>query len=331
MPLDRTWRRLMRARRVLWNWTISNLHNFYVSGHVIRFSFVQKMPAGLLPASHPWVTGHSPHTGRPIWPDNLVYATPRRAAYGTPPEEDDALVARVGRFMAAMVERSTHSDPEIEQGPRRRMPHAVNYLHGPVHFNGGYVLFNDFAEAIEHITDPAFVRELRRFAREERRELTLVFRERAYDPEALAWCVACVRAHLPWYANGNGPNKPRVLYGTPAPYANINPISGVWIEDVERLRRGQREGLVRPPIPRARYFQGRYHGSRRASSGEERFHAWVMYLMVKARGFQGGMVFTRRRRIEPTQYARYRKKGRRHEQIVYPLSNPLRQIGRAHV
>jgi hypothetical protein len=40
-----------------------------------------------------------------------------------------------------MLRRSNLANPEIPQGKARRMPHAVNYLHGSVHYNGGYVLF----------------------------------------------------------------------------------------------------------------------------------------------------------------------------------------------
>ena len=31
----------------------------------------------------------------------------------------------------------------------------------------------------------------------------------------------------------------------------------------------------------------------------ERFHAWGQYLVVLTKGFQGGLVFTKRKKIEP--------------------------------
>jgi hypothetical protein len=58
-----------------------------------------------------------------------------------------------------------------------------------------------------YFSDKHFVQEFKRFARVEKRELTIVLRERGYDPEEYAWFVGFVRAHQPWYANGNGPTK----------------------------------------------------------------------------------------------------------------------------
>jgi hypothetical protein len=98
---------------------------------------------------HPWVTGLNPATGHFIWPQNVVYASPRTAPahQGDVSLADEAILHRVGRFLAQLVERSAVV-PEIPWGARRRMPHGINYIHGAVHYHSGIVIFNDFADAI---------------------------------------------------------------------------------------------------------------------------------------------------------------------------------------
>lgn len=308
--------------RTLWNWLYSNLHNVHGSYKVVEFAHLRRLGPGLLDPAHPWATGVSPHTGGPVWPGHILFATPPKERWtGVPPDPDEVIVTRIGRFLAAMVQRSTAADPEIPQGARRRMPHAVNYLHGAIHFSGAFVLFNDFAEARAHLDDPAFLREVRRFARAERREFTLVVRERRYDPVEFAWFTAFVRARLPWYANPNGPGD-RVQYGTPSPYPAVNIINGSWVREMEKLRRGRLAELARPPIDRARWFQGTYGGPPVRYTAMERFHAWATYQTIRVKGFQGGLVFTRRRRIEPGNWQKYLASGGRWRAEV-PIPGPF--------
>ncbi len=304
--------------RVMWHWVRSNAHNIYMIGRVFGFMYLVRN-AGRIGADHPWATGRSPDDGQPIWPRNLVFASPPHREW---PEPDDVIVNRIGTFMAAMVQRST--GPEIPHGPKRRMPHAVNYLHGPVHYNGGFLLFDDFRDALFHLSDRSFVREIRRFAKVEKRELTLVLRERSYDAQEMAWFVTSIRDRLPWYANPNGPTKKRVLWGVPSPYPNVNPINGSWIADMMKLTRGE-EPPVRPPIEKDRWFQGRYQGNQPCYPFLVRFHAWASYLFITLQPFQGGMLFTRRRRIEPENWKRYEESDgewRAGYPVVPPFSDP---------
>lgn len=313
--------------RALWYWAYSNVHMIKQTLNVLDFMWVHRVGAGLLPPDHPWLTGIVPGTaGETIWARNIVFASPRRTDIPGA-ENDEAIVTRVGRFLAAMVLRSNFAGPQLPQGPERRMPHAVNYLHGPVHHNGGFVLFDDFRDAMRHLSDRRFAAEFLRFARAERRELTIVLRQRRYDPEEYAWFVAFVRAHLPWYCNGNGPTKKRVLHGTPSPYPAVNPINGAWIADLRRLQRGRLDGLVRPPIAAA-YFTGRYGGRRRDYVWIERLHAWLQYLVTEGKGFQGGLVFTRRRLIEPRNWAAYLASGGKWRP-GYAVSHPFTTLARA--
>jgi hypothetical protein len=319
--------RLLNPVRTVWHWVYSNLHLALQSYHVLDAMAFRALGPGLLPPDHPWATGMNPETGRPIWPENLVFASPpARMWRGPPPEADAAIVTRVGQFLAGMVQRSLR-EPEVPHGPRRRMPHGVNYLHGSIHYNGGFAVFNDFADGRLHLSDPAFTREVRRFARDERRELTLVFRERSYAPEEYAWFVAFVRARLPWYANGNGPTKKRVLWGTPSPYAAVNPINGTWAADVRALRRGRLDALARPPIRPGTYFRGCYRGWQADYTFLERFHAWAQSLLIRGKGFQGNLAFTRRRTIEPQRWLEYRL-GEPGWETSYPVPHPFAPIDR---
>jgi hypothetical protein len=313
--------------RALWYWTYSNVHMIKQTLNVLDFMWVHRVEAGLLPADHPWLTGAMPGSGgATIWPRNIVFASPRGANISTA-DSDEEIVTQVGRFLAAMVQRSNIADPEIPQGRKRRMPHAVNYLHGPVHYNGGYAVFDDFRDAMAHLSDRRFAAEFLRFAKQERRELTIVLRERSYDPEEYAWFVAFVRAHLPWYCNGNGPTKKRVLHGTPSPFPVVNPINGSWIADVQRLQRGRLDGLVRPPIA-SRYFTGSYAGHRTDFVWMERLHAWTQWLVTEGKGFQGGLVFTKRRVIEPHNWATYVDTGGQWRP-GYTIQHPFTTLARA--
>ncbi len=290
-------------------------HNLDGILHVLDIIRFRPMPAGLVRADHPWVTGLDPRDGEPIWWKNVIYRAPRarfdEADERAVPQTDDqvsddvlddvpdeVIVQRVGRFMANLVARSV-PDPELPWGPQRRLPHGINYLHGAVHTSAGILIFNDFKDAIFHFTDPAFRREIRRFAREERREILLLFRTRDYDVAEFAFLVSFLRLAVPWFSNSNGPRK-HVLWGNPAPFPVVNIITGFWKTDTYRLKtRPNSLDLVRETIPAGRYFQHeRYRGSRERARWPEKLLAVYTYLRIRARGARGGLFFVDRRKLE---------------------------------
>lgn len=320
------WQILTYLIVTVWRWAFSNVHMIKQTLNVLDFMWWHKVEAGLLPEDHPWLTGIIPGSNEPVWPRNIVFATPRKNIWsGHEPEADAIIITRVGAFLAAMVARSNIVEPEIPHGKQRRMPHAVNYIHGSVHCNGGYVLFNDFEDAMYHLSDSKFARQFITFSRREKRELTIVLRERIYDPEEYAWFLAFVRSHLRWYANANGPTKKRVLHGTPSPYPVVNPINGSWIRDVRNLQRGRLDRLVMEPLRGGKYFTGAYQGNQADYSFLERFHAWAQYLVTRTKGFQGGLVFTDRRKIEPEHWQTYEATNGKWE-AGYPISHPFRRM-----
>ena len=283
--------------------------------------FMKVLGPRLVGADHPWVTGLKGN-GEPIWHDNLVYRSPSSATL----EDDRAIVRKVGTFLCRMVARSVPAE-EIAHGPKRRMPHAVAYIHGAVHHNGAFLVFEDIPDLLAHVTDRRFRRALLRFGRLERREVTLVLRTRRVDPTAYAYCIGCLRGQLPWFSNGNGPTGKPVLWGNAAPYPVINLINGAWMADLWQLFR---TGVAptRPPA-QGDAFVGPFGAGRRHFTFGDRLSAWLQYQDIRARGFKGQLVFTHRKLIEPQRVHEYREAGGWGRWVgCHEVPNPLRTLAR---
>src|SRR5262245_5484620 len=125
-------------------WAYQILHNGHGILRVLDITRFRPLPAGLIGPDHPWATGPDPATGRPVWHENVAFRSPRGPhAVGLP--DDDEVVSKTGRFLADCAARSAVV-PEIPQGPGRRMPHGINYIHGTAHYNSGILVFTDFAD-----------------------------------------------------------------------------------------------------------------------------------------------------------------------------------------
>lgn len=275
-------------------WAQQIVHNGWGIVNVLDIVHARPLRPGLLPADHPLVTGRDPATGAEIWPHNIVFATPPR-----PGDEPDAqIVTRVGRHLAHMVGLSVPR-PGLPDGPPSRMPPAIHYLHAGVHYNGAWLVFSSFAEAIAHFSDRAFCAEFRRLVAVERREPISVFRERDYDRREFAEFVCFLRSVLPWFSNSNGPGR-RVLWGNPSPYAAVNTITGNWIRTVRQIARGEADLAVRPPISRE-FFKASarpYRGPRVAAVWHERLLARVTKWRIDRRGGREGLFFVDKRRLD---------------------------------
>lgn len=295
-------------------WIGQFLHNSNGILHVLDITRFRPMKAGLIDLDHPWVTGINPATGKPIWFENVLYRSPRPANRDLP--DDDQVVDRTGRFLAAMVAQSAVV-PELPWGAQRPMPHGINYIHGTVHYNSGILIFTDFADAIEHFTDPRFAEGVCRFVRQEKREVLLLFRDRDYSTRDYAYFVGCMRTLFPWFCNSNGPKK-RVLWGNPAPFPAANVITGNWIRDVYLLRKpGGKEAVVRPPIPRRKYLcDGPYVGWRRKPLWPEKLLARWTHFRIRLRGSRGGLFFVDRRSLNEDYLRRLERLGIRDEPIA---------------
>ena len=98
-----------------WRWAYQVVHNGHGVLRVLDITKFRPMPAGLIPAGHPWTTGTNPVTGSPIWPDNVVYRSPRPVGVRLP--SDERVFDATGRFLALRAARSAAGAPRID-GPR---------------------------------------------------------------------------------------------------------------------------------------------------------------------------------------------------------------------
>lgn len=276
---------------------------------LIRF---HPMQPGAVDLEHPWCTGLSPHTGDLIWNHNVIYKTPRRETLAELASDEEILIA-TGRFMASRVRKSAVT-PELPVGPKRRMPHAINYMHGSSHYNSGIILLNDMEEGFRHVTSLSFRRDLRAFVKKERREVLFIFRDPEYDPRVYAHLSCCMRTHFHWFCNPNGP-KARVLWGNLAPFAAANLITGHWADDVYALKKADgATQVVRPPIAHREYMRhGPYFGQRDTAIWPEKSLAKLNDLRIRLRGQKSGMFFVDRRKVYADQIKARTDKGETHE------------------
>jgi len=270
----------------------SNTHGIWT---VFEYAWLRRTRGGVIDINHPFATGRDPHTGRSVWRDNFLY---RSRAGEIPFDADVAIVERVMDFMRGIAAQSA-ARPGAPHGVPSRMPPAVNLLHGPVHFHGISLLFDDVPDAVQHFTDTRFVREVKRCVRNERREIVVILRCRDYDRDALAGLACFFRTRLPYWANPNG-NKKRIQWGVPAPYPNINVITGAWIADMRALVATKGSiAVVRAPVGAGHYFQnGPYTDGWRELLFPERWLARFTTWRVEARGARGNLYFTDARELK---------------------------------
>lgn len=298
------------------NWIQAQASNLHGAYHVLDMIAFNPMRGGLLSKTHPWVTGISPKTGKPIWPDNVIFKTvpdPKKA-HKAVLESDEQILNRVGTFLASMVDKPA-TQLKHPFGLTNRMPIAVNYIHGSVHYNSGLILFNDFAEGVHHLTDPRFIEEIRRFTRDTQREILFVFRNQDFSADEYAHFIGTVRAHLPWFANPNGIVRKgakdgdkyvfekKVLWGAPSAYPVVNPINGNWIRDMRMLEASEKNPeellkIVRDPIEKGRYFQEQFQGVRDEPIEAEKFIADLIDRQIRKRPEgRGNLAFTDQREL----------------------------------
>ena len=275
---------------------------------VLNLTRFNTLPAGLVSLDHPWVTGIEPETGQPIWPMNIVFQTPR-AGDLQETISDAEILSATGHFLANRVRQSAIT-PEIPQGPRRRMPHAVNYMHGSSHYNSGIFLLNNLAEGYRYFTHPDFRRELKRFVSSEHREVLIVFRDRNYSTREYARFSCCLRLLYSWFCNPNGPQG-NVLWGNFGPFPAANLITGAWAHDLRQLSNPETAATVaRPPIEQGQYFQQMEDcQGRTTAKWPERILARIMHQRVRLRGSRGGLRFVDRREVYADQIKRRLQRG----------------------
>jgi len=285
--------------RVPVTWTALTLHNTWGILNVLDLIWLRPMRGGLIDEQHPFCTGHDPATGHSIWSRNVVFKTPRREHWpnvALAPDPDDEIIHKVGEHLRRQVMMAAAS-PGTPRGRPAPMPPGILYIHGGVHFNGVWLLFNDFREAIRHFSDRRFAAEFRRLVREEKREPVTLFRERDYDRTEFANFVCFMRTLFPWFSNCNGPKK-FVLWGNPSPYPAVNTITGHWIRDTRALKSDEgRRAVARPPITRMYFQHGPYFGERDNTRLPERILAALTNKRIALRGERENLYFVDKRKL----------------------------------
>ncbi len=290
------WENLKYMLLALPNWIGHNLHNMYGIYKVFFIMWLRPLPGGLIAIDHPLVTGVDPATGQSIWPKNLLFRSERKRPFN---EEDLDILSKLMDYLAGMVRHSA-STPNHPKGRPSRMPPAVNYIHATVHYNGASMLFDDCQDALAHFTDPDFRREVWRFFWREKRELTIIFRDRHIERKDFAIFSCYMKTQFPFFGNPNS-NKGRIHWGTPSPYNAFNMITGWWITPTLKLRNSaDHASLVRPPLNPQNYFQQAmaYNKGRTHYLWPEMFWCWFTDFRINIRGERGGVYFTDKRKLD---------------------------------
>jgi hypothetical protein len=281
------------------NWIGHNVHNTYGILNVFYLMWWKPMKGGLVKKDHPFVTGLIPETGESVWKKNIIFRSKRnKKIEATVVENDEVIVSSVLRYISKMVEVSSVTK-QFPNGRPSRMPPAVNYIHGTVHYNGVTFVFNDSKDALAHFTDPDFRAEFWKFFWNEKREPTIVLRNRNEDRETFKTLSCFMKTSFPFFGNPNF-NKGRIHWGTPSPYPVFNLICGWWINPTRKLRhKKNHHNILRPALVSEVYFQKEtYIRGRENFLAPERFWTWFTDLRIDLRGNRGGVYFTDKRKLD---------------------------------
>lgn len=284
----------LRLTKAAYIWTKLTFHNTWGIINVFNIVWIRPMKGGLINDEHPMATGINPKSNSCIWPENIIFRSKRPEGNDYP--SDIEIVCAVGNHMKEMVCKSAASEA-FPQGKPDRMPPAINYIHGAVHYNGGFLIFNDFKDAIAHFSNQEFRDSFVNFVKAEKREPVSIFRKKDYDRMEFLEFVCFLRTIFPWFSNCNG-NKKRIGWGNPAPYPSVNTITGYWMDDTYKFytQKG-RSTLCRPPISKKYFLKESYTASRETILPEEKMLASFTNERVIARGKKGNVFFVDNRKL----------------------------------
>src|SRR5262245_41035674 len=86
-------------------WLQLTFHNTWGILNVLDFIWLRPLPGGLIDLTHPFCTGINPHTGQPIWTDNILFRSPKKNSWRgeLAPDGDEELVRNVGDYLRRQV------------------------------------------------------------------------------------------------------------------------------------------------------------------------------------------------------------------------------------
>lgn len=274
-------------------WTILSIHNTYGILSVFFITWVRPMKGGMVNFDDPLVTGINPETNDYIWKENVIFASQRKREFK---DTDDQIVVSVGKYMCRMIYKSA-AKPDKPFGDKDRMPPSINYIHGGVQYNGGFLIFDDVEDARNHFSNKEFRKHFWKFIHTEKREPVTILRDKNYDREEFLQFVCYLRTLFPYFSNSNG-NKKRIGWGNPAPFASVNTITGYWKDDTFKFYSKEKiKTVARAPIAVNYFTAAEYLPSRNEFWGPELYLANFTNNRVIARGEKGNLFFVDLRKI----------------------------------
>ena len=193
--------------------------------------------------------------------------------------------------------RKSAATPENPLGEKDRMPPAINYIHGGVQYNGGFLIFDDVKDALNHFSNKEFRKHFWNFIHTEKREPVTILRDRNYDREEFLQFVCFLRTLFPYFSNSNG-NKKRIGWGNPAPFASVNTITGYWKNDTFKFYSKEKvKTVARSPIATNYFSLEAYLPTRSTFTAPEKYLARFTNDRVLARGEKGNLFFVDLRKI----------------------------------
>ncbi len=275
-------------------WMILTCHNTWGIFNVFFIVWVRPIKGGVARLDHPFATGINPANGQKIWHDNLLFASERKKEF---PKTDAEILEAVGEHLSGMFKKSCEQENQAH-GIKDRMPPAINYIHGGIHYNGGFIIFDDVADALSHFSNATFRKHFWKFVLTEKREPVTILREKNYERMNLLQLVCAMRTYFPWFSNSNGNGK-RIGWGNPAPYPAINTITGFWKDDTYKFYNRESAYTAPRPAVARKYFEvaGSYEAGRTQMWLPERFLAYFTNDRVVARGLKGNVFFVDNRKL----------------------------------
>jgi len=285
--------KIIYAIRILPTWILLTLHNTWGIFNVFFIVWVRPMKGGMATLHHPFATGIDPQDEKYIWHKNLLFQSERKREFA---QTDEEILTAVGLHMASMFTKSCEQEGHA-LGIPDRMPPAINYIHGGVHYNGGFLIFDDTKDAIAHFSNPDFQRSFWKFILQEKREPVTILREKNYDRMEYLEFVCFMRSIFPYFSNTNG-NKKRIGWGNPAPYPSVNTITGHWKTDTYKFYSKEKAAQAARPAIQKQYFTKKiYSPVRTQVRWPEKFLARFTNDRVLARGLKGNVFFVDNRKL----------------------------------
>lgn len=214
---------------------------------LLDLKYLRPLESGLVPDSHPWVTGIHPDTLLPTYVENVVFSTkPETDATGN----DEMIAEHLWRMLGDQISEVAESQ-EFPFGRHHSKQVTDQYFFGCIRFSAGIVIFNNAKEAANLVNQARFRREMKRFCKETSRDLLFVFREKQLEQKSIDMISGLLVRNMRYHVLF--PDLDRCRY----PVLIISAGHTSRLLSLLRMREKEvhvLERMIPPAIPRKRYF-----------------------------------------------------------------------------